>query len=75
MFVTVQSLANLIDKNIQYLYEAREVKYKFEEDDFNAYEQKMLKSLDNQIKELCRISNNKKLIEKYINKVSKVSNV
>lgn len=75
MFVTVQSLTNLIDKNIKYLCEAREVKYKFEEDDFNAYEQKMLKSLDTQIKELCRISNNKKLIEKYINKVSKVSNV
>lgn len=70
MFVSVQSLTTVIDERLQYLKEARENKNNFEKSVFEEYENKMKKTLENNLIKLKQISCNKKLIERYEKKIN-----
>ena len=69
MFVTVKALTMHMDNNIRYVKEAYESRENHEKEIFDNYIKKMKASLDNQLKELRRISCNKKLINSYCNKI------
>lgn len=69
MFVTVKALTIHMDNNIQYVKEAYESRENHEKEVFDNYIEKMKASLNNQLKELRRISYNKKLIDSYSNKI------
>lgn len=70
MFTSIQSLTNLIDKNINYVNEAIENKSNFDDITFNNYIERMHNKLNNQINILKNESTNKKLINKYSRKVN-----
>lgn len=72
MFVSVKSLTAIIDTRIGYVNEAYENKDNFSDDVFNAYIENMKDTLNASIKTLSQISSNKKLINTYSRKVSKV---
>ena len=70
MFTSIQSLTYLIDKNINYVNEAIENKSNFDSITFNNYIDKMHNTLNNQVSILKNESSNKKLINKYSQKVN-----
>lgn len=72
MFVTVKALTIHMDNNIRYVKEAYENRENHEKEVFDNYIERMKVSLNNQLKELRRISCNKKLIDSYSDKIENV---
>lgn len=70
MFISVKNLTALIDERINYVNEAIENRNNFDSNTFNNYIADMTSKLNNNIVKLKQISSNKKLIEKYENKVN-----
>lgn len=65
MFAKVKDLTALIDKNINYVKEAKESKSNFDPSVFADYMQRMTKTLNDQLTLLKRFSSNDNLISKY----------
>ena len=70
MFVTVKSLTVYMDRNINYVDEAKLNKSNFDDAVFTAYIEKMCNLLNKQIDSLKQISSNCKLIQVYTEKVN-----
>lgn len=70
MFISVKNLTALIDERINYVNEGIESRNNFDSETFNNYIVSMTSKLNNSIIILKQISSNKKLIEKYENKVN-----
>lgn len=73
MFITVKNLIYNIDTTITYVREAKEY-HSCSEEEYNQYLDKMYRKLNNMIEKLSQISSNKKLINKYTNKVEELKN-
>lgn len=68
MFTSVKNLTSLIDKNIEYVLDAKE-HHECSEAEYESYLQSMEYLLDKQLKKLAELSCNKTLIESYKKKV------
>lgn len=71
MFVKVKDLTTLIDKNINYVNEAKESKSNFDPSVFADYMQRMTNTLKDQLTQLKRFSSSDSLIGKYELKIQK----